>query len=204
MPLSSRVFLAAFAVLFIAACHRRPPVASTPQPVVTIPQPAPAPPSTEAAVREFAAGDYEAAALDFEEYLNAVASGGQRDEALFYSGLIYARQNWQKASGYFDQLLAEFPQSKLTPAAQIIVSAKQETAQLSVEVQRLKTDADQYRKQAEELRNNSVQLHEQVALLTTKADQLTQEAERKDQRINQLKTELERLTKIDLGNRPRR
>lgn len=79
MRLSSRSFIVL--TFLLAACHNRPPAVTTQQPVVAAPPPAPAPPTLEPAIREFAAGAYETAAVDLEEYLKRVPSGGQRDDA---------------------------------------------------------------------------------------------------------------------------
>ena len=150
MRIVSRVSLSALLMLFIS-CHRRQPVlpvapVASVAPVVSAASApaasAPAPPASAVALdnatTEFARADYTQAARDFQQYLNLVPSGGQRDQALFHLGLIYSmpgdpRLDWQRAGNYFNQVVNEFPSSPLKPAAQLILVLKSETVQLAAE-----------------------------------------------------------------------
>jgi TolA-binding protein len=94
----------------------------------------------ETANRDFSTGAYGNALRSYEQYLSLVPSGGQRDEALFHLGLIYAmpgdpRQDWQRASSYLTRLVTEFPSSPLKPAAELILAMRKETVQLTTESQ---------------------------------------------------------------------
>jgi TolA-binding protein len=132
-----RIAIFTLSLILAASCSRR-----QPQPVIArVPAP-PAPPASaialEDATREFARADYVAAARNFQQYLNLVPSGGQRDQALFHLGLIYSqpgdpRIDWQRAGNYFNQVVNEFPTSPLKPAAQLILTLKSETVQLAAE-----------------------------------------------------------------------
>jgi outer membrane protein assembly factor BamD (BamD/ComL family) len=87
---------------------------------------------------EFARANYPVAAQNYQQYLNLVPTGGRRDEALFRLGLIYSmpgepRVDWQRAMNYFNQVVNEFPESPLKPAAQLIMTLKSETVQLAAE-----------------------------------------------------------------------
>jgi len=155
MRIVSRVSLSALLMLFIS-CHRRQPVlpvapvasvapvvSAASAPAASAPAAsAPAPPASAVALdnatTEFARADYTQAARDFQQYLNLVPSGGQRDQALFHLGLIYSmpgdpRLDWQRAGNYFNQVVNEFPSSPLKPAAQLILVLKSETVQLAAE-----------------------------------------------------------------------
>ena len=199
-------------LLTLTSCHRRAPAASVPVVLpAPVPAPPPVPPSTltlQAANREFGSGDYAGAARDFEEYLGMVPSGGDRDQALFHLGLIYAlpgdsRQDWQRSRDFFNRLVTEFPESSWKPAAQLILAMRDQTSQLSVEAARMTNEAAQLRAEAAQLRTNSAQLTDQVTKLKADADLLTQEVEKKEQRIKQLNADLDRIIKIDSGPRPR-
>jgi TolA-binding protein len=135
-----RITIFTLALILGMSCSRR-----QPQPVairVPVPPVPPAPPASaialEDATREFARADYAAAARNFQQYLNLVPSGGQRDQALFHLGLIFSqpgdsRVDWQRAGNYFNQVVNEFPTSPLKPAAQLILTLKSETVQLAAE-----------------------------------------------------------------------
>jgi TolA-binding protein len=132
-----RIAIFTLSLILIASCSRR-----QPQPIVSRVAVPPAPPASavalEDATRDFARADYPAAARNFQQYLNLVPSGGQRDQALFHLGLIYSqpgdpRIDWQRAANYFNQVVNEFPTSPLKPAAQLILTLKSETVQLAAE-----------------------------------------------------------------------
>jgi outer membrane protein assembly factor BamD (BamD/ComL family) len=206
------------ALTLLVGCNRRP------QPVVTTP------PSTppevlvlQSAKREFAAANYANASRDYERYLELVPTGGDGDQALFHLGVIYSLPEAKlldlpKASGLLNRLITEFPQSSFKPAAQLIVSAREQSAQLTREVARLteestqlRADAAQLRAEAtqlradnSQLRNSSTQLNDQLARLKVEAaDQLQLEVDKRERTIRQLNTELERLYRIDAERRPR-
>ena len=215
MRLVGCVALVACIVLPVG-CTKRP----QPAPVVVVP-----PPSTlalEAANREFAAAEYVAAARDFERYLELMPVGGERDHALFHLGLIYSlpdqtTQDWTRASGYLKTVVDEFPLSAHKPAAQLILSMREQATQLSTEIARLTAEGNQLRTEgtrlqnevaqlqndAVQLRTNSSVLNDQIARLKQEADQVALELEKRDQRIRLLNDQLERLRKIDSERRPR-
>lgn len=132
--------LCTVALILAVSCSRRQPVATS-VPVPPVPSAPSAPPASMIALNnataEFARADYAAASRDFQQYLNLVPSGGQRDQALFHLGLIYSqpgdRIDWQRAGNYFNQVVNEFPSSPLKPAAQLILTLKSETVQLAAE-----------------------------------------------------------------------
>ena len=110
-------------LILAVSCSRRQPVATR----VPVPPAPPAPPASmvalDNATAEFARADYAGAARDFQQYLNLVRTGGQRDQALFHLGILYSmpgdpRLDWQRAGNYFNQVVNEFPASPLKPAAQ--------------------------------------------------------------------------------------
>ncbi len=129
-----RITLVTVILVLAVSCTRR-------QPAVRVPLPPTPPASTTAlenASQEFARADYAAASRDFQQYLNLVPSGGQRDQALFHLGLIYSlpgdpRLDWQRAANYFGQVVSEFPSSPLKPAAQLILTLRNESVQLAAE-----------------------------------------------------------------------
>ena len=144
MRLGSCVPLFACALLISSCNHRRPPavVPVTPTSMDTL--------ALQSANREFALGDYVAAARDYERYLQLVSSGGDRDQALFHLGIIYTlpegeRQDWPRAVGFLSRLVAEFPQSPLKPTAQVILAVREQATQLSVDISRLNNEAGQLR-----------------------------------------------------------
>lgn len=208
-------------VLLISSCNRRPPVAVTPTSISTL--------TLQSAHREFAMGDYANAVRDYERYLQLVTSGEDRDQALYHLGVIYAmpdsgRQDWPKAIASLKGLLAEFPQSSLNPAAQLILSLRDRSTQLTAEIEKLTTEAGQLKNESSQLRNqiaqlrteeaqlrgeatqlkiSASQLNEQLMKLKADADLLMMELDQKNQRIRQLNTELDRLNRLD-ATRPSR
>lgn len=216
MRLSWRVCLLA-SILMLAGCHHQPPVpvVATPTPASTI--------ALEAAKREFAAGDYASASVDLQRFLQLVpADGDGIDYALFQLGIIYSlpatgRQDWPRATGYFNRLATEFPQSSLKPAAQLIVSTREQSVQLSADVARLtdetsqlRADSSQQSSQIAKLRGDAEQQSDQIAKLKTGVDERSQEIEKRDLiirqlnvQIDQLRTQLERLIRVDSDRRPR-
>lgn len=215
MRLASRLSVAV-CLLLLLGCNRRP----QPVPVVVV-----TPPSTlalEAANQEFAMGDYVSAARDFESYLELTASGGERDHVMFHLGLIHSLpgtqlQDWPRAANYLKSVLSEFPQSSYKPAAQLILSMRDEAAQLSAEIAKLTAEGNQLRTEGARLRNevtelqsdaallrsNSTVLNEQILKLKAQADAVAAELDKRDQRIRQLNNELDRLTRIDSQPRTR-
>ncbi|HET9215828.1 MAG TPA: hypothetical protein VFR18_02545 [Terriglobia bacterium] len=215
MRLVGRLALVACIVLPVG-CTKRP----QPAPVVVVP-----PPSTlalEAANREFAAGEYLAASRDFERYLELMPVGGKRDHALFHLGLIYSlpdqtTQDWPRAAGYLKTVVEEYPLSAHKPAAQLILSMRDQATQLSMEIARLTVEGNQLRTEgmrlqdevgklktdADLLQTNSIGLKEQIERLKQEAEQVALELNKRDQRIRQLNDQLDRLIKIDSERRTR-
>jgi len=215
MRLGLRLSVAACGLL-LASCHGRP----QPAPVAAV-----TPPSTlalDAANREFVTGDCVAAARDYERYLDLVPSGGNRDQALLHLGLINSvpdcgRQDWATADGYLKRLLVEFPESPHRITAQLILSMRDQAAQISTEIARLNAEVAQLRGEGTRLRNeitalqndaaqlrtNSSQLSEQIAVLKGQAEVTTAELDKKERQIRQLNTELERVIRVDSQRRAR-
>ena len=213
MRLGSCVPLFACALLISSCNHRPPPVVTvTPTSMDTL--------ALQSANREFALEDYVSAARDYERYLQLVPSGGERDQALFHLGIIYTlpeeRQDWPRAVGYLSRLVTEFPESPLKPTAQVILSAREQATQLSVdasrlnnemgllrnEIAQLRNEASQLRNEGSQLRTNISQVNEELAKVKADAAaQIALEVEKRDQRIKQLNTELERLIRIDADRR---
>jgi outer membrane murein-binding lipoprotein Lpp len=183
------------------------------------------PPSTlalDSAKRGFVSGDCISSARNFERYLELVPSGGDRDAALFHLGLINSipdcgRQDWDAASGYLKRLAVEFPQSSYTITAHLILSMRDQAAQISAEIARLTVEQEQLRTEGNRLRNeitalqsdaaqlrtDSAQLNEQIARLKSEVTAAGTELEKKNERIRQLNTQLERLIRIDSQPRAR-
>ena len=198
----------ALALLSLLSCRPKPPLTSTAPAVSATPQPPPPPPTTEAATRKFTLGDYAGAAAEFEEYLKVVPAGGERDQALFYLGLIHALPgetgpNWGSVSEYFNQLISEFPESHLRLVAQVILSLRDQATTLSAEVGQLHNQAAELRNRAEELQRSSDGLYEQLKIVEAREAELKLEADRKEQRIRQLNADLQRLIRVDTESRPR-
>jgi hypothetical protein len=181
------VMMALCAALAATACHKRTPVAAaptvasppvvpraTPPPVVApgpepLPRVAPPPPDAlplEQASHAFTIGNYDDAARSYETYLRTNPSGRYRDEALFYSALIYLsrpvpKTDWQRGSATLKQLIEEHPNSPFRAPATMILSLRaeidqaasdvrqrdQKIKQLTTELDRLKKiDADRRRR----------------------------------------------------------
>jgi len=212
----SRGLSLAVPLLFFLGCHHQPsiPVVNTPIPASTI--------ALEAAKREFAAGDYASAAVDFQRYLQLAPTDGEVDYALFQLGTIYSvpdggRQDWVRATSYYNRLVSEFPQSSLKPAAQLILSAREQSVQLSATIARLNTETAQLQAASAEqislmakLRADAEQQSEQIGKLKADVDQRDQEIQRREglireakMEIDRLKTQLDRLIRIDSERRPR-
>jgi outer membrane murein-binding lipoprotein Lpp len=172
--------------------------------------------------REFVSGDCISATRNFERYLELVPSGGDRDQALFHLGLIYSvpecgRQDWDTASGYLRRLAVEFPQSSYSTTAHLILSLRDQAAQISTEIARLMVEQEQLRVEGTRLRNeitalqndaaqlrtDSAQLNEQIARLKSEASLAATELDKKNERIRQLNTQLERLIRIEAQPRSR-
>ena len=123
--------VAVLALLCVTACSKRPRVAVAPPPP---PPPALAP--LELADRAFNSGAYDEAARGYENYLRLSPSGGQRDEALFRLGLTYVLRaapapDWQRAATIFKELAEQHPNSRLKPAATLILSLRSELDQVA-------------------------------------------------------------------------
>lgn len=213
-----RLYVSLVALTLLISCGRRP------KPVVNTPQPTP--PEVlvlQSAKREFTAGNYANASRDYERYLELVPSGGDGDQALFQLGVIYSLPDakfvdWPKATGFLNRLVTDFPQSSFKPAAQLILSVREQSVQLLRDVGRLNDEATQLRADAAQLRaeatqlradnaqlrSSSTQLTDQIARLKVEAaDQLQLEVDKRERTIRQLNTELERLYRIDAERRPR-
>jgi outer membrane protein assembly factor BamD (BamD/ComL family) len=215
MRLGLRVTAAA-CVLLLASCNRRPqpvPVADL-MPAHTL--------ALDAANRGFAAGDCVGAARDFQRYLDLMPSGGHRDEALFHLGLINSvpecgRQDWATADGYMKRLLVEFPQSPYRLTAELILSLRDQAARISAEIARVTTEQEQLRNEGTRLRNEIAALQNDTAQLRMSSSQLSDEINRlkaevtaaeteldkKEQQNRLLRTQLERLIRIDTQPRTR-
>jgi hypothetical protein len=141
------------AVLVLAACQKRVPVAVSPPPPSAPPVSA-----LDQADRAFTSGNYDEAARSYDDYLRLTPSGGRRDQALFHLGLTYALRpapsaDWQRAAALFKQLMDEFPNSPYKPPANLIVSLHSELDQLSADskqrdqrIKQLTTELDRLKK----------------------------------------------------------
>ena len=207
-------------VLFLAGCHHQ-----TTVPTVNAPTTPASTVALESAKREFAVGDYASAAVDFQRYLQLVPTDGESDYALFQLGTIFAlpesgRQDWVRATAYFNRLVTDFPQSALKPAAQLILSSKDQAVQLSANITRLTEEAAQLRATSAEQTNQIAKLRadldqqsEQIGRIKAEAAaELTDQITKRDLvirqlngQIDQLKTQLERLIRVDTErtSRPR-
>jgi len=216
----SRAISVMMPVLLLAGCHHTTPAptgVNAPTPASTI--------ALEAAKREFAAGDYASAAVDFQRYLQLVPTDGDSDYALFQLGTIFAlpesgRQDWVRATSYFNRLVTDFPQSSLKPAAQLILSTRDQAIQLSANIARLTDEATQLRatsaeqiNQLAKLRADIEQQSEQIGKIKgDAAAELSDQINKRElvirqlnAQIDQLKTQLDRLIRVDTErtSRPR-
>jgi TolA-binding protein len=167
-------------ILTVTGCHKQPrpriaalpppplpsapPPAITPPPInlpITAPPVAPPPPAVallDRADRAFAESNYDEAAHGYEQYLQLISSGGQRDQVLFNLGLSYAlrpapRTDWQRAAAAFKQLMDEYPQGPLRASANLILSLRAELEQSSADlrqrdqkIRQLTTELDRLKK----------------------------------------------------------
>jgi tetratricopeptide (TPR) repeat protein len=153
------------AVLAAAGCHkgRTPVVASAPPPPSPTPTPPPPAPvitvsPLEEADRAFASGNYDEAARGYDNYLRAITSGGQRDDALFHLALTYALRpapgtDWPRAIATLKQLLEEYPESAFKSQANLILSLRAELDQTAADskqrelrIKQLTTELDRLKK----------------------------------------------------------
>jgi TolA-binding protein len=92
--------------------------------------------------RAFLSGSYDEAVRNYEDYLRTTPPGsGQRDEALFHLGLIFASRpapgtDWPRAISNFKQLTDEYPNSPLRPEASLILSLRTELDQAAGDVKK--------------------------------------------------------------------
>jgi len=130
---------------------RVPALPLTPVPPSTpAPRPVPAPPAPsplERADDAFSAGNYAEAAREYDNYLQHQTSGPRRDEALFRLALALAlppntNPDWNRITLLLKQLIDQYPQSGLKPAATVILSlatdSQRRIRQLSTELEKLK------------------------------------------------------------------
>ena len=204
----------ALSILLAAGCHKKQPVTTVPSssppppsptPIPSVPAPAPSAVALEAANRAFFLGDYDSAGREYSRYLELIPLAGNRGEALFRLGLIHTlpgRQDWARAGSFLNQLLSEFPQSPLRPEAQLILSLREQSVQLSADASRLTNEAAQLQGEVAQLKSNAAQSRDQLTRLSTEIDQLKQKAIEREERIRQLNADLERLIRLDT-NRPR-
>ena len=122
------------ALLCLTACSRRPRVVALPPPVAGVPPDQVGP--LERADRAFNAGVYDEAARGYEDYLRLAPQGGQRDEALFRLGLTCVLRanpapDWQRAAGFFRQVIDDYPNSPLKATATVILLLRSELDQVA-------------------------------------------------------------------------
>ena len=146
--------VALLTILAASACQKRARVTAPPVPAL--------PPVTVTALdqadRQFAQGEYDAAARSYEDYLKLSPSGGQRDQALYRLGLTYAlRSNpgpdWRRATAAFRQLTDEYPASILKPSATLILSLRSEIDQVSADTRQRDLRIRQLTGELEKLKN---------------------------------------------------
>lgn len=181
--------------LFPGSCQQRRP--QTPA--------APPPPNyLEQGDRFFDSGDYANSIAAYTAYLNQNPDGTGRDHALFRIGLVYALpshplRDAAKASAYFEQLIAQYPQSPLRLQAELVAGLQRQVQSLEQQTQRLAEDLEQQRalhlaatsREAETLREREKEIA-----------QLQWEVKNREERIRQLSEELEKLKAIDMQRRP--
>jgi len=152
-------------VVGAVGCKKRAPISPLPPPPPPAISPA-APVSASAPVspldqanRAFIAGNYDEAVRTYEEYLRTTSPGsGQRDDALYHLGLIYASRpapttDWPRATSAFKQLIDEFPNSPMKSQANIILSLRAELDQAAGDlkqrdqrIRQLTTELDRLKK----------------------------------------------------------
>jgi hypothetical protein len=124
--------LVAICVLVAAGCHKKSPVVvappAPPADIVIAEPPAPTPEQPPAPERT-------------QPPPSIVASADAKpDEALFHLGLMYAVEgpgrDWQRATAYLKQVVAEFPQSPLRRAAELVLNLHNETTQLTADAEK--------------------------------------------------------------------
>jgi hypothetical protein len=116
-----------------------PPPEPPPPPPPPPPEPTPAEIALEAGNRAYDAGAYDEAVRPYEEYLKLVPEGAPRDQILFRLSLIFAGAtpaDWTRASVYLSQLIGEFPNSPLRPAASLLLAMRSEIDVLSSDAQK--------------------------------------------------------------------
>ncbi len=127
------------------------------------------------AMNQIAEGQYDSALAEnltvLEKYPRSLA-----DQAHFQIGLIYAHpenpgQNYQKSLKSFDEILKEFPQSRLKDQAQIWV--------LFIRILSVK--------------------NRDIDMLNEKISSLEKTAEKQRSEINLLQDQIEKLKRVDLG-----
>ena len=147
------------AVFAAVGCHKRVPatVIAPPPPPASVVSP------VDQANHAFVLGNYDEAARAYENYLKVTPSGGQREEALFYLGVLYAIRptpDWQRAAASFKVLTDDYPNSAFRAPAALVLSlhtdldqaamdAKQrdeKIKQLTTELERLKKIDSERRK----------------------------------------------------------
>lgn len=171
--------IALSAVLACTGCHKvkRVPVATFPPPVPPAPPvpevastpvpapeppppppPAPAPSPLEGADRAFASGNYDEAARVYDDYIKAMKSGTERDQALFRLALTYVLRpapatDWMRATTTFKQLIDEYPQSPLKGPANLILALRSDLDKANADaklrdekIKQLTTELDRLKK----------------------------------------------------------
>jgi tetratricopeptide (TPR) repeat protein len=134
--------LGVWAVFAAVGCHnKRIPVTTN-----TLPPPTLVVSSMDRANEAFVSGNYDEAARAYENYLKVTPSGGQREEALFYLGVLYAIRpapDWQRAVVTFKQLTEEYPNSPFKVPTTLVLSLHTELDQATMDAK----DRDQKIKQ---------------------------------------------------------
>jgi outer membrane protein assembly factor BamD (BamD/ComL family) len=131
MPLKRWTILILALPIVAGGCHKR--VSAN----TSLSLPPPAVNLLDHADQEFKSGKYKDAERSYEDYLQLFPDGSLRDQALFRLGLSRAFDgnppDWPGAITTLKQLMDEFPQSPLRPAAALILSLHAEVAQLTVD-----------------------------------------------------------------------
>ena len=89
-----------------------------------------------------AQGDYQSALRESEKAITAAPNSQQAEEALLYTGLIYAdaanpKKDYAKSVSYLKKLLKDYPESGLAAEARIIAALLQENERLNRSIEKL-------------------------------------------------------------------
>jgi outer membrane protein assembly factor BamD (BamD/ComL family) len=93
-------------------------------------------------------GNYREALKEAQSIMSEPAGSPNKDQAVFYAGLIYAHygnpdKNYKRSIAYFEQLIREYPQSYLVEQARImidILNVIEKAKQVDIEIEKKKKE----------------------------------------------------------------